>query len=1149
MIELQSLKDIIVAGLISIFLIPSFAKVYVSWGWHGGYYLTNEEGTQSAFDSLFRYLSVNPNLKAVLELEPYTIERMLLGERFYIEKQKRGEGRIRDWSWGGVGEWRFACGKEYAHSGSVGVRLNLESGEWVNLCQQRNAVNLQGKTLLFSGWIRAHRGEGAHLYIDAWDASSFIPGSSRFSSMVPPDGNWYYVEIEFPVPYGAVTIFPQAKIDSQPGYADFDDLSLRVIETGEELLINGGFEEMFVPSLKDETRLSKLRELVNKGQIEIVGGAYSQPIMYTIGEEAVVRQFLLGCKAVEEALGVQVKIYAAQEPCMIGQLPQILSKFGFQGVLYRTSWGAFGFVPSFDAEVVNWIGPDGTSICAIPQPNPLRIGWGAPSTPNTEIVRECERRGVKNPIFVSFGDFIDSWVNSTAPSFITGKFESGYVNICQRLTGENLRGKKLELSAWVRARKGNVHLYIDAHNAQGIAKGGTQTPDCPLDDKWHYLRLGFTVPDDAVYLFPQGRIISSGEGDADFDAFSLKDEEGKELLSYGSFETEQLPGGWGVGRSEGVEARGEIVAGDAKEGRRFVRLVMRMPLPSYESKVVTIEDYLKDVCPPKGNWVDAYKGFEHRFPFGLLAGRPQRVDRATEDEILRTERLLSLIYTEKKRSFPKGLLEKLEDAWRLLLIGHHHDAWVCAPVIFGIWSSGFKTYADLTYKASEEARSLCQSLVEELARGDWRGFNLFNLSSKEREEIANISLSLPPKVVKNPYFESMGKKLPADITDISRYPDGSVKELKAQIHIKLPPLGYRLVNLKEGNSAPIERRARAKTEGDRAILENEFLKVVISKDGFIAFNIYGEPLLSQPAHFVGHFASGEQIGRVEKVKAKNEGALAIAEAEGKIGDVPFVLNLTLSSFSPLLRVRVDFDFGKESVIGAVGEFPPLSDVPDWARDDLKLRLVLPLNFREPRFYSHCAFELREPHQKFFPFLRYAGAEEKGKGVVIYTDRATSGIFDKEDSSLSIVLAYGGNFIYAPREFAPLIGKESYEFAIYFYQGDKESAGVAQYAEEIALPIFALPANPSLGREGSSLLELSPSKAVVVSALYPTEKGIVLRIWRPYEGEKMLRLSSKIGDEIWLTDMRGNPQRKVGDKGEARLSIKRNEVLTLLIRSH
>ncbi|HID05626.1 MAG TPA: hypothetical protein EYP10_00610, partial [Armatimonadetes bacterium] len=230
--------------LLSLALLLSAVElnVYYAWGWHGGYYLTSEAGTREAFDKLFDVLEATPHAKAVLELEPYTLERMLFGEKFEIEWRGRRKERPIGWSHGGRGRWEFAYGAQFARNGKNGIRLRLISGVYVNFCQPLTARHLRGKVLVFSGYVRAVRGAGAHLYIDAWDRHAYIQGSTRVSKRIPPDGKWHFVSVEFTVPETAFTIFPQAKIATEPSVADFDDLSLKVKETGEELLFNGNFE-------------------------------------------------------------------------------------------------------------------------------------------------------------------------------------------------------------------------------------------------------------------------------------------------------------------------------------------------------------------------------------------------------------------------------------------------------------------------------------------------------------------------------------------------------------------------------------------------------------------------------------------------------------------------------------------------------------------------------------------------------------------------------------------------------------------------------------------------------------------------------------------------------------------------------------------
>lgn len=1110
------------------------ATPYEGHGWHGGYYLTNEYAYARALDALFALLEAVLSYKAVLELEPYTLERMQQGEKFAVERRGREKPRLLGWQWGGRGEWRADFLPAAARSGRGGVRLTLQRGTYVNCCQPLSALPCRGKTLVFSGWIRAEQGRGAHLYLDAWDQSRVLPGSARLSERVPPDGKWHRVELAFPVPPQAVTLFPQAKIAFEPGRADFDDLSLTVKDTGEEMLYNGGFEEMRTPSLQDKGRLERLRELVGQGRVEVVGGAYTQPILYTIGAESAVRQFVLGCRAVEEAVGKPVKVYAAQEPDMIGQLPQMLRRLGFRGVLYRTHWAIFGSAPSYEAEKVWWVGPDGSRIECVPAPNALIAGYGLRG-PSPATVEACRRAGVLHPLFTFFGDFAAQHLPGPASAAARGRFGGGYVNLCRRLEARALRGKEVVLSGWIRARKEGAHLYIDAHNAAGRATAGLKTSDVPPDNAWHRAELRFRVPDDAVYLFPQGRILAL-EGDADFDALSLRvPPEGKELLPRGSFEAPTLPEGWGIGHSRGVQAEGTVVAAEAQEGQRCVRLRMRAPF--VQVKFVTLSEYFDLIGEPKEEWPDAFARFEHRFPWGLLAGRPQRADRRAEDLALRTERLLALA--------GRGASEELADIWRLILIGHHHDAWVCAPVVFGIWSAGFRTYAEMAEAAAAEARERCDRLVRELAGDQGREFVVANVSGWPREEVVPLRLTLPPGAVKNPSFLGPnGQSVPAEVKVVARHPDGSAREVAGWLWAETPSLGYVCYRVVEGVPAPLPA-ARMRVRDGRVTLANEFLRLEISPEGLLqAYTFEGQPLLRTPAYLTGWFPEGELRSRVEAVTGRREGPYALAQVRGHLGKVPFTGEIRLAPRSPLVRLQLEFDFGEKT---EVGEGPQEPRLPRFSHDERKLRLALPLPYSTPRFYTQGAFELRQAPEERYMALRYAFAEGEGRGVAAYTDRATAIICRREPASLEVVLAYGGYFIYAPQRYAPLTGRERYELALYFYEGSAATARVCDFAEMFSQPLSILSVGPGFEPASFSRLTLEPEGAVVLTAAYPEGEDLVLRLWRPYADEAEVAVEVAGARELWKADLRGRPQERLSVGTRATLRLHQAQIVTLRVK--
>jgi alpha-mannosidase len=104
-------------------------------------------------------------------------------------------------------------------------------------------------------------------------------------------------------------------------------------------------------------------------RIEIVGCTSNQPYGWAIGGESNIRQLVRGCELIREHFpATLLTTYAVQEPCWSSCLPQILISLGFTGAVLRdpsTAWA--GYPAGFDAELVRWVGPDGTAITAVPR--------------------------------------------------------------------------------------------------------------------------------------------------------------------------------------------------------------------------------------------------------------------------------------------------------------------------------------------------------------------------------------------------------------------------------------------------------------------------------------------------------------------------------------------------------------------------------------------------------------------------------------------------------------------------------------------------------------------------------------------------------------------------------------------------------------
>jgi len=144
-------------------------------------------------------------------------------------------------------------------------------------------------------------------------------------------------------------------------------------------------------------------------RLEMVNGTFAQPFGWANGGESNIRQITRGLEVIREHFpDTAVETYAVQEPCWASCLPQILLSLGFNGAVLKnpsTAWG--GYAAGFDAEVVNWVGPDGSSIPAVPRyacEELLKVWETESVTGSPEFARKCVANGIPHPSGMCFQD-------------------------------------------------------------------------------------------------------------------------------------------------------------------------------------------------------------------------------------------------------------------------------------------------------------------------------------------------------------------------------------------------------------------------------------------------------------------------------------------------------------------------------------------------------------------------------------------------------------------------------------------------------------------------------------------------------------------------------------------------------------------------
>jgi hypothetical protein len=1115
------------------------------YGWHGGYYLDDAPAYRELMGRLLALFEGAPVCRGAFEIEPYTLERMSRGASFAVERLRSASTLPYPWTGGGPGatsltfgpEWRRGWSPKPSSGGRAqagrarGVRLGLRDGAWANLCQPLPATGLGGVRLRFSVWVRVWVGL-ADLYIDAHRDGNLLQGSGKSVQTAQTEGVWRFLSMEYDVPQTAGTIFPQCRLIGAPGDAEFDGPSLVRLDTGRELLENRWLEQGPPITLKDEAQLARLRRIVASGRIEIVGGAYTQPILYTIGQESVVQQFVLGCRAVEEAVGAGVRVYAAQEPAWIGQLPQLLQQMGFSGVVYRTSWQAFGAAPARNDEAVAWIGPDGTRIAATPMPEAMRAGWGL-ANPSPEIVRSLAAAGVERPLFLAFADFVPEALFDANDPRAAGHLASGLANWCRATPAGSAAGQEVEISAWLRARTPGAHLYIDAY--QGVANlGGTETATVPPDGRWHRCSARFNVPAQAERLYPQARIyVSTEAGDADISGISLRIvSTGAELLPDVGLKEDPAQHGWTGGGMSGAEAGWKIGGEGAPDGGRFVNLHFRCP--PLRADLVTPSAYLRAIGPPASEWRDAYAGFEHRFPWGVMGGRNLRANREME------RRLLGFLRLQAMAGASSG--PDRDELWRLVLIGQHHDAWVCGPLPpFGVWSrSGLERFADLTTACLREL--MARVGTDRMPAHSDRAV-VHNMAGVARRQVRWMAWRVPAGHFRHPVVvDEAGAEVPCDVQLFPRFPDGSALEYRGRALADIPALSAKTYQLAESRGKARPLPSVRVVEQDGGLLADAGTHGVwLGPEGLRLFR-GGSPVLGAPAHVAGDFAGGPERSVFEKPSAQRPAGAVYLVAHGSIGPVRLMLQVRIDAVCPVIATTLTCVFGEGVMVGGGPAQMPYR--AEWSIEERKLRWEFPLAWRDPEFAAHGAFELRKPSRPWWPVLDAAIAQGPEGGLALYPDRATSGLFRADPASLGVVLAFGGEFIYGSGGQSPLKGSEMYNLGMYAYAGSAERGMAVQMAELAEPDVTELigTAIPPVRR--SPLASVTPAHAAAISTVYADEGDLVIRLWRPYPGPAQAKITVPGAKGLWRANPGGVAKERLADGSSVQITLRSHEILTV-----
>ena len=480
--------------------------------------------------------------------------------------------------------------------------------------------------------------------------------------------------------------------------------------------------------------------------------------------------------------------------------------------------------------------------------------------------------------------------------------------------------------------------------------------------------------------------------------------------------------------------------------------------------------------------------------------------------------------------------EKIDEAWRTLMLAQHHDSWIVPYNGLhrrGTWADWIREW---TRSADRNALEVIQSAQNEIAGTTAQTNNtavlrVWNTQPYARHEAVRVALPKEWRGYEVEVQDSEGNRFGAFLGRGNLVFDAQV-----------PAFGYATYRLIRTDRR-VERR-RGNMEQSTTI-ENDLYRIVVDaeKGGVIRELICkqtGENWVDSESagwgELKGYFLTQKKFRSSTETPAKvttgrwgNVGEWMMIE--GEISSHPFTQFIVLYKNSPVIDVELRIDWQEDEAIGEFRQRNAWSTNRRACYDDrYKLTLLFPMPFEKATLdknapFDVCRSQLKNTHFgkwdeiKHNVILHWVDVAERGennRSLALMTDHTTSYSFGRGEA-LGLTVQYSGAGLWG-RKYT-ITEATSINYALVPHRGDWDEAGIEQIRAMRAEPLLS-----SLHEEAemtsASLMELS-GKGYELVAAYPSEEGIVVRLYNAAADEKPQRLMLGFeAEKVELMDLNG-----------------------------
>jgi alpha-mannosidase len=384
--------------------------------------------------------------------------------------------------------------------------------------------------------------------------------------------------------------------------------------------------------------------------------------------------------------------------------------------------------------------------------------------------------------------------------------------------------------------------------------------------------------------------------------------------------------------------------------------------------------------------------------------------------------------------------EKMDDAWRTLMLAQHHDSWIVPYNRLngkGTWAQEITLWTENTNGISDDLIEGAMATYHAEARPtvkDSGYIRVYNTLGISRSEWVKVKLPLSVAGDEAAVYDSRQRLLPSCC-------ERSGDSVRVSFQAEVPALGYATFRVKEGTSVVKKHiPIRFASNGD-CVLENDMYRITVdSRGGIIGSLVAKKEGNKEYADKDSRFGLGELRGhfyeeggfrsstesRVKISILEDSYAVKKIKAEGTIASHPFIQTITLTAG----QKRIDFDLtvNWRNNTG-IGEYRQAGNVRDNRRaftdDRYKLNVMFPVNLSPAKLYKNAPFDVCESkHDNTFfgtwdsikhnVILNWADVAETGGkyGFALFSDHTTSYSYG-EDFPLSLTAQYSGIGLWGP----------------------------------------------------------------------------------------------------------------------------------------